>query len=238
MICPRCGKQCVDQAVKCPKCGTVLTQQASQINYYQQTVQQQTPNIGYQQPVTRKKKIPTWAIVVIIIAAVVFVGVVNALINNDEDNVPTLTSSIEEKDNINSSDNTDTSSKESDKITKEEYMSQCVSVDYKELARYPDKYKGEKIKVTMEISQILNGGIFTDSGYRGYADYDIYNHDTYLEKEWYISYELPDGHPRILEDDIIIFYGEYNGTLELERALTGTKDYVPSLIAEFYEFVD
>lgn len=122
---------------------------------------------------------------------------------------------------------------------KASYIASCVDVPYNDLARNPDNYKGKKIKVTIEISQVMTGGWFTESGYRGYEDYELNFDDnaTYLKKEWYISYELQDNDTRILEDDVVTFYGEFNGTEEMERALTHTSDYVPNLTAQYYDII-
>lgn len=125
-------------------------------------------------------------------------------------------------------------------FSKEQFIANCVEVPYKDLARNPDDYKGKNIKVKIQISQVMSGGWFTESGYRGYEDYDFDLDDdsaTYLKKEWYISYELDDGESKILEDDVVIFYGEFNGAEKMERALTGTTDYVPNLNAKYYEIV-
>lgn len=76
---------------------------------------------------------------------------------------------------------------------------------------------------------------FSTNAYRCYEDYDIHSGDTYLDKEWYVEYYLSENESRILEDDIVTFYGTYDGTSKLERALTGVTDYVPTLKAEYCE---
>ena len=127
-----------------------------------------------------------------------------------------------------------------EKESKENYIANCVEVAYKDLARNPDDYKGKNIKVTIEVNQELTGGLFTESGYRGYEDYELdleNDNSTYLQKEWYISYEIADGESRILTNDVVVFYGEYNGTIEMERALTGTTEYVPNLKAKYHEII-
>lgn len=126
------------------------------------------------------------------------------------------------------------------KNDKESFIANCVEVPYKDLARTPDNYKGKKIKVTIQVNQVMTGGFLTESGYRGYEDYDFNWEDensTYLEKEWYISYELPDGESKILENDVVVFYGEFTGAEEMKRALTGTTDYVPNLSAKYHQII-
>ena len=115
-----------------------------------------------------------------------------------------------------------------------EYISDCTEISYNDLARSPDKYIGEKLKITVEIQQVLSNG-FSSNAYRCYEDYDIHSGDSYLDKEWYVEYSLNDDESRILENDIITFYGTYDGTSKLERALTGVTDYVPTLQAKYCE---
>lgn len=120
------------------------------------------------------------------------------------------------------------------KKDKENFIASCIEVSYKDLARNPNTYIGKKLKITVEIQQVISSG-FSTNAYRCYEDYDIHSGATYLDKEWYVEYYLSDDESRILEDDIVTFYGTYDGTSKLERALTGVTDYVPTLKAEYYE---
>lgn len=116
----------------------------------------------------------------------------------------------------------------------QDYIQSCKSVPYKDLLRNPDSYKGQKIKITVEIQQIMSGGIFTDGGFRGYEDYDISAGDTFLQKEWYINGSVSDSGTKILKDDIVVFYGEFAGTETIKRALTGVKEEVPCIDFKYY----
>lgn len=120
------------------------------------------------------------------------------------------------------------------KKDKENFIASCIEVSYKDLARNPNTYIGKKLKITVEIQQVISSG-FSTNAYRCYEDYDIHSGATYLDKEWYVEYYLSDDESRILEDDIVTFYGTYDGTSKLERALTGVTDYVPTLKAEYIE---
>lgn len=106
-----------------------------------------------------------------------------------------------------------------------DYKKEAKTVDYDKLVREPDKYVGEIIKVKIKISQIMVGGWITESGYHGYQD----------KNEWYVKYELPEGSPRILENDTVTFYGEFTGLEKVTRALTGTKVEVPKIAAKYHE---
>ena len=125
--------------------------------------------------------------------------------------------------------------KKEEKEEKENFIASAQTIDWKELARNPEKYEGKPIKVVGEIYQIMSGGWFTKGGFRLYEDYDLWNDDTYLKKEWYVSIDTKDIRPRILEDDIVVFYGVYTGTTEVTRALTKTKDSVTTIDAKYFE---
>lgn len=110
-----------------------------------------------------------------------------------------------------------------------DYKLRAKTMDYKTLAREPNKYVGEIIKITVVISQIMPGNKLGESAYRGYDD-DF--------NEWYINYRVPKDTPRILDTDIIIFYGEFSGLATITRALTGLDEYVPELKAKYFELVE
>lgn len=122
----------------------------------------------------------------------------------------------------------------------QDIINSAQTVDYKELARYPDKYKGKAIKVTVEISQVMESGFLTDGGFRAYEDYDIditNENSTFLQKEWFIDLDPSDCDPKILDKDVITFYGTYEGTEEITRALTGTGDSIPKIKPVQYEIL-
>lgn len=117
------------------------------------------------------------------------------------------------------------------KTDKETYIKDCKEYNYKDLLRDPDKYKGKKITLTIQISQKLNGGLFDkNTYYRGYTkgEYDIWMEDEYL-----ISDCRVDDDTKLLDEDIITIYGEFAGIEELERALTGTKDEIPLIKVKY-----
>ena len=52
------------------------------------------------------------------------------------------------------------------------------------------------------------------------------------DNEWYITYKIDEGEPRIITGDTITFYGEFKGLRKMKRAFTGVTDLVPNLKAE------
>lgn len=101
----------------------------------------------------------------------------------------------------------------------------CKQYEYKDLARNPESYQGKKIKLKVKISQIIDGGILDDNTY-----YRVYTNGEddmwWLGDEYLIMDSREDKTLKLLEDDIIEVYGEFDGTTELERALTGTTEEV------------
>lgn len=111
---------------------------------------------------------------------------------------------------------------------REDYMTKVETINYENLVREPYEYKDRKIKVTIRISQIMVGGILKESGYSG-KDGD---------NEWYISYELPENSKRILEGDLVTFYGDFDDVVKMKRRITREEVYLPRLKARYYEILE
>jgi hypothetical protein len=115
--------------------------------------------------------------------------------------------------------------------TAEEYKAQCKDISYSDLARKPDSYKGQYIKFTGEIIQVLESG--KESQYRinvTKGEYDLWD-DTV-----FVTYQNKDGNERFLEDDIVTFYGKYQGLLKYESIL-GQEISVPSCSAGYIDLI-
>lgn len=205
--CPKCGKPYYSSLRMCPEC--------------------MTPR-----PKNTKKTI---AIVVACFAALVIIGVLGNLLGETE-NTSSSGSTGETSSVVQTGGN---AVSEQPKETKEEYIASCQEIDYKTLARSPEEYTGKRIKVKIEVSQVLSSGFLKSGGYRGYEDYEfnvMEDGSTFMEKEWFIEHD-PNTEPRVLENDVIVVYGEYAGVKELERVLTNTKEYVPVLTGKYIEII-
>lgn len=108
-------------------------------------------------------------------------------------------------------------------ISEGAYKAQCRQMDYKELFRYPDKYKGTKVMVKVRVAQIVSAN-FSGSrkAWRAYTDNSGYGF--YTDDEYYMLDKRGGDAVKILEDDIITVYGEFTGLEKITRALTGTTD--------------
>lgn len=124
-----------------------------------------------------------------------------------------------------------TTKKKNAKKAKQAFIDKCKEYNYKDILRYPDKYKGKKIKVTVKIYQKFGGGLFDDSEY--YRSYTNDDYDTWMNNEFVFTDERESDDTKLLEDDIIVIYGTYDGTKKIERALTNTDDEVPIIKAKY-----
>ena len=98
-----------------------------------------------------------------------------------------------------------------------EFRDSARTVSYDNLIRYPSRYEGEAIRVTVRITQIFDrGGILGGLFERGFAG-------TQGGNEWIIAYDLPEDARRILVGDTVTFYGIYNGVTARQRAIGGAR---------------
>lgn len=113
--------------------------------------------------------------------------------------------------------------------TKKSFKESCRKIPYKNLARTPDQYNGERIKIYGQVIQVLEDGdqlnlrvATKDSGYGEYYD------DVVL-----VDYTYKKGESRILEDDMITVWGTYGGTYTYDSTMGG-KITVPMMEAEYF----
>ena len=115
-------------------------------------------------------------------------------------------------------------------MSKSAYMAKCKSISYNELARNPKKYEGQLVKFTGEVIQVqeaqslLYYNVYRiDVTYKGYGYYD----DTV-----YVTYDGYGSEDRVLEDDIVTFYGEFKG-LKTYETVMGASVTIPHVEAEY-----
>ena len=117
------------------------------------------------------------------------------------------------------------------KLTNSEYRSwykdHCSTISFKKLERNPDKYEGRRIKVSGYVLQVLENSYYgtkittlrvaTKGHYENVVLVTIYNRSS----------------SRILEDDKITVWGEYDG-IETRETIWGKTVYIPAITAEYY----
>lgn len=121
-------------------------------------------------------------------------------------------------------------------VSKKDYIRACQEIPYKTLARNPESYKGTKIKLTVKVQQVVQGGWFDDNEY-----YRVYTNDEYgiwLGDEYFMYDDRQDRTPKILEGDVLNVYGECDGTTTVKRALTDMKEDVVSVKAKYIEILE
>lgn len=105
-----------------------------------------------------------------------------------------------------------------------EYKESCQEYKYKDVLRNPDEYIGERIKITVEISTVFNEDWLTPTRY----------YFTYAETEpgsgyyWGDMYAIfdtrVDDSLKLLEDDIIVVYGEISSPQETESWIVNSEE--------------
>lgn len=116
--------------------------------------------------------------------------------------------------------------------SKKTFKDNCKKIAYKELTRYPEKYNGQSVKFTGEVIQVMEGLWGGSHALRvnvTKGEYDIYTDTVYVE---YVPDSEEDG--RILEDDIITFYGTADG-LETYESVVGQQISIPKVVATYID---
>lgn len=111
----------------------------------------------------------------------------------------------------------------------DEYKESCKTYDYKELARNPSGYIGEKVKFTGEVIQVQ------ESVYVNIYRINVTEGDYgFWEDTLYVTYTPEEDTPRILENDIITLYGEMEDLMTYETVL-GSTATLPSMTAKYID---
>lgn len=108
---------------------------------------------------------------------------------------------------------------------KSEYKAKCKTVGYKSVARNPEKYEGDKIKISGEVLQVTEGDyginslrVATSGGY---------------DNVYLVSYDSDELSQNILEDDRVTIWGECTGTTSYTTVL-GATITIPSMDAKYF----
>lgn len=113
--------------------------------------------------------------------------------------------------------------------TKEEYIASCESFAYKDIARQPDSFIGKRAQFKGQVVQVQEG--YGDSVVMRVdvtkGDYGLWDDTVYVEYER----NAPD-EPRVLEDDIVILYGELNG-IKTYTTVLGSSLSIPQMKVKY-----
>lgn len=241
MFCNKCGKQIDNNAKFCNYCGNTVSNNISNSNPINNTSK-------------TKKKIHQkwwfWLIIIIIILAL-FWGVI---ISNIEVSVdPNYTNEYlankekqeqaekeqKEKEEQEKKEQEEKQQQELEKQKQEtakkeeeEYKKNCKKYKYEDIARNPQNYEGKLVTFDGEVIQVLEG-YFNTVNFRINVTKNEYD---FWEDTVYASYTYSDGESKILEDDIVKFYGECEGTTTYTSIL-GQKITVPKINIKYIELI-
>lgn len=217
--CKHCGQEIAASAKLCPHCG------------------------GKNKPPIYKRG---WFIALIVLIILYAIGSSDSS-SNTASSTSTSASSAKAEVSNSSSSVTVSSSVESDSSTSEipstptlsedEYRAECETVKYKDLCRYPDQYAGKKITITGKVQQIMDANwLSSDKAWRVQTDNDGYGY--YLDDEYYTIDKRPSDAIKVLQDDIVVIYGEFTGMTNVTRALTNTTDEIPCIDVAYVDIVE
>lgn len=254
--CPECGKEVSENAATCPNCGNPIAQKGQRPQQPrplppptpQQAPQKmckhckaEIPKVAKTCPNCNKKQggVIKWviiAVVALVIIAAIAGGGKDSESNNKAGESNNTINSDSPKESTESTANTVTPEPTAEpqvepEITLAEIREQAQELNYKDVMRNPDNYLGQYFYVTVKISTVESGSLFSsyDKAYKSRTndDYNLWigdmiylldNRDT--ESEEYI---------KLLEDDIVKIYGRFDGLIETKNALNGTKGEEMSL---------
>lgn len=210
MNCKNCGKEILDIADFCPYCGT--------------TTDNGTKKKAGKRPIYEK----WWFWVLICFVLILFFpNKGESETNNNDSGSSSMSTTIQK-----------TEGNTNPTVSEEDFKESCIIVDYKDLCRYPENYVGTNICIELEIHQIMDvGGPFNDEiAWRGMTDND--GSGFYFDDEYYLLDKRPEGSIKVLEDDILIVYGEFVGLEEIIRALTSTKEEIPCIEVRYIDILE
>lgn len=174
---------------------------------------------------------------------VLIIGIVGAGGSGSKDNEPSTSTKpgvTEQAPEPTTEKPAETTESITQKISEQEFKDSCEVFDYKKIARNPDDYIGKNFKIDVQIFQTVNGGFF--SGYDKYykANLKSDDFDYYLGEMIYLFDEQDKDSAsflKILDNDIVMVYGTFEGMVTSENALTKTKDEKVALHIYYAELI-
>lgn len=189
----------------------------------------------------RKKILPYKSIRVVLIVVLFIVGAL--LTPTHSENKPSIEDDQQANETVpesesesiadeNKQDTVKESESESEQETsneneiRDDYISTCETVVYSDIERNPQEFEGKNITVSGTVIQVSEGW-FNSVTLRIESSDGI----------WYAKYTRDEDESRILENDIIIVYGECIG-VESYRTILGSNVTIPSIKIKYYELTE
>lgn len=215
--CQNCGKSLQEEMQFCPYCGepyiekTYIKQDFENINFAQQ--EQNSDN----------KTAVAIAVAIVIVVILLIIGILSRQKNTIQTNGTQTNSQVE---------NTQDLQEEIIRYLKlppDEFCNSCIEVTYDDIARYPNNYQYQIIKINGRIMQIMYD--FIQPGMDGYLLSTNYG-DIVLCGAFTNTSE-----PRILENDFITLYGISAG-LDTYITVNNVEETVPSMFFLYYDIAN
>lgn len=113
-----------------------------------------------------------------------------------------------------------------EEISEEEYKASCTEYSYKDVLRNPENYIGEHVKVEIEIGSVHESSLLNANKYyfgnSKDETYDQYWGDTYGVYDF--RNEADESWFKILEDDVIVVYGEIADTEQTSSLILNSEE--------------
>lgn len=263
MKCPQCGKELKESSKFCDTCGCpVAPTEPTQPNNHQAPTQQQMPPIQQwqaqpfppmpQPQKTKKKFYKQWYFWIIIVFAVILIACINGAINDGSNSQKLQKENTASTQNYTSAKAEPTAEEatteeptteepttqeptKSPAEVEQEFKDSCSTISFEDLSRNPDKYKGNNYKFTGEIIQVQEGWFDTVDLRINVTKKEFeYIDDVMWTDTIYATITIPDGADKLLEDDVITFWGTCDGDYSYTSVL-GSKITLPKIDIEYYE---
>ena len=121
-------------------------------------------------------------------------------------------------------------SEDASNMSEKDYKTACNEIEYSELARSANKYKGSKVKFEGEIQQVIYDSENGESEYLIHVTKD----DLGLWSDSIYVYYANKSDSKFIEDDIVAIYGEASGEESYTRVL-GQNIKIPAVTAAYME---
>lgn len=214
MICKKCGQTFEDGFNNCPNCGESVNGKKKA-----------------KKPIFKK----WWFWLIIVLVLFIIIGSSGGGSEEETSADGNEQTTVEAGVDVDATAEEQTEETTAEETTTEQidYRETCVAVGYKDIARMPDDYKGMDVYFSGQVIQVMESSFSNSVTYRINVTQDEYG---FWEDTVYVTYRLPDGSPRILEEDIVTFYGVCQGTYTYSAVL-GNNITIPSVDAEIIDII-
>ena len=233
--CPKCSKEFTDDIVYCTACNTPLEK-------VEQTTKNNTKNTQSETAYTQSTQTPQrnnnpnkkYIITIIIAAIIIIILLFTKCSSSDEptqkDSTVVTTAPVTEQQSatpvpIATPTPEPLPTPTPAPVAKEFIRENYGYVDYKELARNPDPYKGKSLTYSGKVIQVIEGDTETQHRIAVNGDYD---------NVIYVAYPKNIVTSRILDDDYVTVYGTSLGLYSYQSTMGG-KITVPALYLDRIE---